>query len=315
MTGMNGNLALKDQLFLPLEPRPLVRQLAGGTLVVGRYEIVSLIDSGSSGLVYLCRDHLCSGYPLAMKVISPDITRDPDAFRRAHYEISLITRVRHPNVVRALNTIVAADFLAFTMEYVDGANLHDKLLRSSPLSVKESLNLLTEICAGLEALHNVGIVHHDLKPANILLTSRQKVKLSDLGVSREVTRPLTAHGTRISGTVPYISPEYLRSGMFDRRSDIYSLGVIAYEMLTGETPFRGKNTVETLQMRFHYEPAPVHLKRLDCPESLSRVISKAMQRDPKKRFQTSTEMSRALANLLPRSESPRSIFLRKIGNL
>lgn len=220
--------------FLNLQP---------GTIVNGRYEVVKCLGTGSMGMVYACRHRELQGHIVAMKVLFSEVARDEVAAARFRNEIVASYGVSHPNVVRAYEYFRDGDLIAFTMEYIGGGDLADKISVDEKIAVPEIVRMLQQMCSGVQAIHDAGIIHRDLKPENILLTAQGDIKITDFGIARTGTGPkLTEHGG-VVGTIDYVSPEYLEQGQVDARSDIYALGVLAYEMITQESPFKGKSVI------------------------------------------------------------------------
>ncbi|MCB0322637.1 MAG: serine/threonine protein kinase [Bdellovibrionales bacterium] len=267
--------------FLNLQP---------GTIVNGRYEVVKCLGTGSMGMVYACRHRELAGHIVAMKVLFAEVARDEVAAARFRNEIVASYGVSHPNVVRAYEYFRDGDLIAFTMEYIGGGDLADRISSDDEIPIDEIVMMLCQMASGVQAIHDAGIIHRDLKPENILITSQGDIKITDFGIARTGTGPkLTEHGG-VVGTIDYVSPEYLERGQVDRRSDIYALGVLAYEMITSVSPFKGKSVIETMTMRLRTDPEPPHHLRLDCPVALSTIILKAMARDPEERYQQAREM-------------------------
>ena len=279
---------MADDHFLNLQP---------GTIVNGRYEIVKSLGTGSMGMVYACRHRELGGHLVAMKVLFAEVARDEVAAARFRNEIVASYGVSHPNVVRAYEYFRDGDLVAFTMEYVGGGDLADRIGGDEPMPISEIIRLLQQMCSGVQAIHEAGIVHRDLKPENILLTEHGDAKITDFGIARTGTGPkLTEHGG-VVGTIDYVSPEYLERGEVDARSDIYALGVMAYEMITGESPFQGKSVIETMTMRLRTDPIEPQRIRVDCPAELSAIVMKALRRDPKERYQRAAEVLEDLKKL------------------
>lgn len=274
--------------FLNLQP---------GTIINGRYEVVKCLGAGSMGMVYACRHRELAGHIVAMKVLFAEVARDEVAAARFRNEIVASYGVSHPNVVRAYEYFRDGDLIAFTMEYIGGGDLADRIANDEEISIPEIITMLCQMASGVQAIHDAGIIHRDLKPENILLTSQGNIKITDFGIARMGTGPkLTEHGG-VVGTIDYVSPEYLERGQVDARSDIYALGVLAYEMITGESPFKGKSVIETMTMRLRTNPEPPHHLRMDCPVALSNIVLKAMARDPVQRYQSAAEMLEDLEEL------------------
>jgi len=272
---------MADENLISLQP---------GTVIAGKYEVVKCLGAGSMGLVYACRHRELSGHLVAIKVLFPEVAQDNVAAARFRNEIVASYGVSHPHVVRAYEYFRDGDLVAYTMEYVGGGDLAERLGTGDPLPIPEVIRLLSQITSGVQAIHEAGIVHRDLKPENILLTPSGDVKITDFGIARTGHGPkLTEHGG-VVGTIDYVSPEYLEKGHVDARSDIYALGVLAYEMITGESPFRGDSVIATMTMRLRSDAKPPSSLRNDCPPALDRIILKALARDPEQRYQASIEI-------------------------
>jgi len=269
--------------------------LQPGTVIAGRYEVVKCLGAGSMGLVYACRHRDLQGHLVAIKVLFPEVAQDKVAAARFRNEIFASYGVSHQNVVRAYDYIRDGDLVGYTMEYVGGGDLADRI--SNPeekVSIEEILDILSQMCLGVQAIHDVGIVHRDLKPENILLGKEGQVKIADFGIARTGHGPkLTEHGG-VVGTIDYVSPEYMLNSHVDWRSDIYAIGILAYEMIAGESPFRGDSVYATMTKRLKSDPAPPSTSREDCPPELDRIVLKAMARDPETRYQSTLEMYRDL---------------------
>jgi len=271
-----------DEQLISLQP---------GTIVAGRYEVVKCLGAGSMGLVYACRHRELQGHLVAIKVLFPEVSRDKIAAQRFRNEIFASYGVSHPNVVRAYEYIRDGDLVAYTMEYVGGGDLADRLGKGKELmSIEEISNILAQMCLGVQAIHDAGIVHRDLKPENILLSKDGGIKIADFGIARTGHGPkLTEHGG-VLGTIDYVSPEYMMNSQVDWRSDIYAVGILAYEMTTGESPFRGDSVYATMTKRLKADAKPPSVLRPECPKALDTIILKAMERDPENRYQAAGEM-------------------------
>ena len=252
------------------------------------------------GLVYACRHRELAGHLVAIKVLFPEVAQDKVAAARFRNEIFASYGVSHPNVVRAYEYIRDGDLVAYTMEYVGGGDLADRLSKPGKfMPIDEVVRLLGQMSSGVQAIHDAGIVHRDLKPENILLTTDGQVKIADFGIARTGHGPkLTEHGG-VVGTIDYVSPEYMLNSHVDWRSDIYALGILAYEMIAGESPFRGDSVYATMTKRLKQDAAPPSSLRPECPPALDRIILKAMQRDPEQRYQSAAEMYYDLQALNP----------------
>lgn len=282
---------MTDEHFLSLQP---------GTVIAGRYEVVKCLGAGSMGLVYACRHRELSGNLVAVKVLFPEVAQDKVAAARFRNEIFASYGVSHPNVVRAYEYLRDGDLVAYTMEFVGGGDLSDRLSRwkSDPLPISEAVRLLWQMAGGVQAIHDAGIIHRDLKPENILLTSDGHVKIADFGIARTGYGPkLTEHGG-VVGTIDYVSPEYMLNSQVDWRSDIYALGILTYEMLTGDSPFRADSVYATMTKRLKMDPAPPSHYRPEVPKELDAIVLKALAREPEDRYQAAIDIQNDLAPLV-----------------
>lgn len=279
-----------------------------GTIIGSRYKVIRCLGTGSMAVVYACTDREQGGQIVALKVLFPEVAQDRVGLRRFRNEIFASYGVVHENVVRAFEYIRDGDITGYTLEYVSGGDLADKLAQSNtPIPIGEVLELLIDMCAGLQAIHDAGIVHRDMKPENILLTDLGRAKIADFGIARTGGgQKLTEHGGVI-GTIDYVSPEYMLNSHVDWRSDIYALGILAYEMVTGEAPFRGESVYATMMKRLKTEPKVPSSLRSECPVELDRIIQKAMARALEERYQSAQAM---LDDLLPLQRDFASDVLR-----
>ena len=278
--------------------------LQPGTVIAGRYEVVKCLGAGSMGLVYACRHRELSGHMVAIKVLYPEVAQDRIASARFRNEVFAAYGVSHPNVVRAYEYIKEGDLVAYTMEYVGGADLACRLEGGTPIPIPEVMSIMSQMCLGVQAIHDAGIVHRDLKPENILVSKEGVVKIADFGIARTNKGPkLTEHGG-VVGTIDYVSPEYMLNSQVDWRSDIYAIGILGYEMIAGESPFKGESVYETMTKRLNCDPTPLTKVRDDCPPELDQVVVRAMARDPEKRYQAAVEVFYALQALPFAQNSP-----------
>jgi serine/threonine protein kinase len=264
--------------------------LQPGTVIGGKYEVVRCLGAGSMGMVYACRHRDLQGQLVAAKVLFREVALDAVAAARFKNEILASYGVSHPNVVRAYEFIRDGDLIAYTMEFIGGGDLADRMSRPELVSIAEILRLLSQMAAGVQAIHDAGIVHRDLKPENILLTNDGAVKIADFGIARKTDGPkLTEHGG-VVGTLEYVSPEYMLRSQVDWRSDIYALGVLAFELITGEPPFKGDSAYASISKRLQTDPEPPSKYRSECPSGLDHIVLKALQRDPEERYQSAVEI-------------------------
>jgi serine/threonine protein kinase len=278
-----------------------------GTVVHGKYRIQARLGEGGMAIVYKAHHELLDEYH-ALKVIRPELARDPEFMSRFRNEAIMARKLNHPNAVRVYDLDIAEDGLPFiAMELVVGDTLTTLIQRTGPLPISLVLSIAAHICDALDAAHKLGLIHRDIKPDNIVLIAQPqgppKAKLLDFGICRlreEIagSKGLTQTGMMI-GTPEYMSPEQAlgkRGGALDGRSDIYSLGIVMYRMLTGELPFKAETTVEMILQHLRTAPVPPHRLKpsLAIPESVSAIVMKALEKAPEKRFATGAEMAAAI---------------------
>jgi serine/threonine-protein kinase len=235
-----------------------------------------------------------------MKVLFPEIAQDRVAAARFRNEISASYGVSHPHVIRAYEYVRDGDLVAYTMEYVGGGDLAERLGRTDEIiPIPECVRIFAQMCSGVQAIHDAGIVHRDLKPENIFLTKDNTVKIGDFGIARAGSGPrLTEHGG-VVGTIEYVSPEYMLNSQVDWRSDIYAMGILAFEMVTREAPFTGDTVYAKMTKRLRNDPPPPSQFRPECPKELDKIILRAMARNPDERFQSAAEILFELQALMP----------------
>ncbi|MCF7222763.1 serine/threonine-protein kinase [Marilutibacter chinensis] len=280
--------------------------LVPGTVLAGRFRIESLLGIGGMGVVYRATD-LALDVPVAIKLLRPELAHRSDSFERFRSELLLARQVSDPHVVRIHDLARHNDQWLISMDYVDGAALDRVLDRDGAFAVEDALRIARQLAQGLAAAHAKGVIHRDLKPANVLLDAAGNAYISDFGVARSLaTSGLTRSGSVI-GTPDYLSPEQARGDAIDGRSDLYALGLILYEMLTGKPPFASGTMAEVLAQRMLRTPAPVTGERADVPAWVARLLDKLLRPQPAHRFQTGTEVIAAI----DRREVPRELRPRK----
>lgn len=270
-----------------------------GTVIAGRYRLERLIGMGAMGQVFEAWD-LDLETTVAAKLLGPDLVSDSTALQRFRQELLLARKISHPNVIRLHDMVHEGSWWLITMDFVAGRTLADHLreIRSAP--VEQAIDYAMQIARGLEAAHDVGVVHRDLKPANILIDSRERLLISDFGIARSLSQAgLTRQGV-IVGTLDYLSPEQAAGEKVDGRSDLYALGIILCEMLTGGLPFFATTAEEAISQRLVSSPRP--LQNLDdCPHWLAGVCHRLLRRDPDERYQS----ARAVIEALRQEQAPR----------
>lgn len=255
---------------------------------LGDYTIVRRLGQGGMGTVYQAR--AATGQPVVLKVPFEQLLEEPGTQARYERELEIARTLDHPNIQRLLATgKTNGDTLPYTvLEWVDGGLLRDHLYEGRPLRADEAVRITTQICDALEYCHQRGIIHRDLKPDNALLTRDGQVKLMDFGAAlleggRKIT---TASLSPALGTPDYMSPEQVQGQRGDARSDVYSLGVMTYEMLAGEPPYRGDNALAVMAQHVQSRPPPLRSKNNQVSIALAAVVAKALRRDPDARYQT-----------------------------
>jgi serine/threonine-protein kinase len=270
----------------------------------GRYRIVRKVGEGGMSFVYLASD-IATQEQYAIKVLSAALSSDENAMARLRREASLGMRLAHPNVCHIIRLGETQDGLVYVvMPYVEGEVLSDRNNRLGTLSIAEVVRHVRDIAAGLHVAHELKIVHRDLKPENVMICKQpgggERAVVMDFGLAKErradaELQKLTATGI-ILGTPEFMSPEQLRGRPLDPRTDVYSLALMTYEMLTAKLPFSGRTQQEMMIARLRSDPVPL---RQAAPslglEAVERVLGKAMQRDPNDRYQTAPEFATALA--------------------
>ena len=271
-----------------------------GELIVGRYELEELVGSGGMSNVFRAHDRLLER-TVALKILHEQYTRDEDYVERFRREARAVAQLTHPNIVTVIDRGEQDGRQFIVFEYVDGQNLKDLSARG-PLDPREAIRLALQVAHALSFAHDRGLVHRDVKPQNVLLNDEGQAKVTDFGIARS----LDVHGVTQTGTVlgtsDYIAPEQARGQKVDPKTDIYSLGAVLYELLTGEVPFSGDNFV-AVAMRHVSEPPPsVLVQRPDCPLRLDLAIQRAMAKDPADRFASMDDLCAELEACLAEIE-------------
>jgi serine/threonine-protein kinase len=270
--------------------------LTSGTLLDGRYRVGALIARGGMSMVYRGVDTRLDR-PVAIKVMSPYYVSDPAFLSRFEREARLAASLGHSGVVAMYDQGRDGDLVFLVMELVDGGTLRDLLRERGSLSVAITMSILEPLLAALGAAHAAGLVHRDVKPENVLISSRGAVKIADFGLVRAVSSQTMATGDVILGTVAYLSPEQVATGASDARSDVYATGIVAYEMLTGRAPFGGDTPMSVAYQHVHSDvPRPAALA-IGTPDALDDLIVAATRRDPAARPRDASAFLSALVGI------------------
>jgi serine/threonine protein kinase len=265
---------------------------------IGDYEIRRLLGRGGMGAVYLAHDHALDRR-VALKILPSRLSGDPDVVARFQREAMAMAKVRHPNLMHIYSVGEHKGHPFFAMEYIKGSTLSSIIREAGCLPAEQAVHILAEIISALAKVHGRGLIHRDIKPGNVMIDEDGRAVLMDFGLAREESDVgLTADHT-VLGTPNYMSPEQARGGHIDSRSDIYSLGVVLYEMLAGAPPFKGKTSYEILRQQIETPiPAP-SVKNPDAPQLLDQVVARATAKDPAERHQTVQEMAADLVAAFP----------------
>jgi serine/threonine-protein kinase len=267
-------------------------------LFAGRYEVLSSLGEGGMGAVFRARDRELDD-EVALKVLKPPTTDGAPLAEILRQEIKLARMITHANVVRVHDFGEADGLLFLTMEYVPGTTLRELLDGRPGLDVTPALQIAKQVCRGLAAVHKAGIVHGDLKPQNVMVMGNGVVKLMDFGVARAGAASGMTSSAPIAGTPLYMSPEQARGAELDERSDLYSAGVVLFELFTGRAPFRDGDALEI--MRAHLDEAPPNPRTLrgDLPETLVGIILACLHKSRLRRPGSAAELERLLMRVRP----------------
>ena len=262
-----------------------------GKRLDGRYEMRELIGVGGMAYVYKAYDSV-DDRTVAVKILRDEFLTNDEFVRRFRNESKAIAILNHPNIVKVLDVGFGERLQYIVMEYIDGITLKEYLDQRKDIRWKEAVHFTSQILRALQHAHDKGIVHRDIKPQNIMLLSDGTIKVTDFGIARLTRSEMqaTAVGNKAIGSVHYISPEQARGEITDEKTDLYSVGIMLYEMLTGKLPFEADNAVSVAIMQMQSEATVPHLLNEEIPEGLEQITLKAMQKDTVKRYQSAAEM-------------------------
>lgn len=259
-----------------------------GKLIGGRYEIISLVGSGGMADVYNAVDNRLSRQ-VAIKVLKEEYSSDKNFVMKFRAEAQSAAGLSHPNIVNVYDVGEDEGLHYIVMELVEGITLKKFIERKGKLELKEAVGIAIQIAQGMEAAHANHIIHRDIKPQNIIISKEGKVKVTDFGIAKAATSNTIAAGQAV-GSVHYISPEQARGGYSDEKSDIYSLGITLYEMISGKMPFAADNTVSVALLHINEEAVPLRELDPEIPASIDKIVQKCMQKKPERRYLTATEL-------------------------
>ena len=306
-TYIDPDATIVEGMLPPLTPLPARRpvsrvqsaapMLDAGDVLGGRYEILQLLGEGGMGAVYKAMDRELDR-PVALKLIRPELASNPSILARFKQELLLSRQVTHKNVIRIYDLGDADGVKFITMEFVEGRDLRaliqERAQEQKKFSAEEAVEIMQQVCQALEAAHGVGVIHRDLKPQNIMREDSGRILVMDFGLARTMEGDGMTQVGALVGTMEYMSPEQALAKELDQRSDIFTAGLILYELLTGKMPFRADSALASLIKRTQERAVPVSDHDGSIPGTLSSVVSKCLERDPALRYQNATEMLRDL---------------------
>ncbi|NLB17327.1 MAG: serine/threonine protein kinase, partial [Syntrophomonadaceae bacterium] len=266
-------------------------------LLQNRYKLLEKIGEGGMATVYKARCTLLDRI-VAVKILKDEYTRDSNLVAKFRSEAQSAARLSHPNIVNVYDVGEDQGANFIVMEYIEGINLKEYIEQKNLLSPEEAISIALMICDALAQAHEKGLIHRDIKPHNIMLTRDGIAKVADFGIARAANTATITFGGDMVGSVHYVSPEQARGEPVDSTSDIYSLGCLLYEMVTGRVPFDATSPVTVALKHIHERPIPPSVVNIQVPGSLEEVIMIAMEKKPAYRYQTAMEMRQALNDAL-----------------
>ena len=268
-----------------------------GMFVAERYEIMGKIGAGGMSDVYKARDHILGRF-VAIKVLKQEFSEDVNFVVKFRTEAQSAAGLEHPNIVNIYDVGSEAGMHYIVMEYVEGVTLKTYIEKKGQLTYKEAVSIAIQVGRGIEAAHAKNIIHRDIKPQNILISTEGKAKVTDFGIARAVSSNTIS--ADVMGSVHYASPEQARNGFVDDKSDIYSLGIVMYEMVTGRVPFDGETTVSIAIQHLQEEMTIPSVFAPELPVSLEKIILKCTQKSPDRRYLNISELLADLKQVLVR---------------
>ncbi|HPW41509.1 MAG TPA: Stk1 family PASTA domain-containing Ser/Thr kinase, partial [Bacillota bacterium] len=278
-----------------------------GRVLGDRYEILEKVGGGGMALVYKAKCRLLNRY-VAIKVLRPEFTEDEEFVKKFRREAQSAASLSHPNIVGIYDVGTENNSYYIVMEYIKGQTLKELIKSKGTLGVEYSTNIAIQICYALEQAHKNNIVHRDIKSHNILIREDNSVKVTDFGIARAVSSSTITNTGNVIGSVHYFSPEQARGGYVDEKSDIYSLGVVMYEMLTGRLPFEGDSPIAVALKHIQEEPEPPSGINSRIPKAIEAIIMKCMEKEVSKRYNSASEIINDLRQSLV---MPNGDFVKK----
>ena len=259
-----------------------------GTMLAGRYEILEEVGKGGMAYVYKARCHFLNRL-VAIKVLKEELSDDKEFVHRFNTEAQAAARISNPHVVSIYDVGFENGLYYIVMEYVDGITLKEYIAEKGVLPWKKAAEFAAQICEGLSAAHKKSVIHRDIKPQNIIMTQGEVLKVTDFGIARATSQATTTTSNSTIGTVHYLSPEQARGGYTNERTDIYSLGVVLYEMLTGRLPFDDNTAIAIAIKHIQEKPVLPRILNSDIPESMQYIVMKALNKEQNLRYATADE--------------------------
>ena len=278
-----------------------------GKMLDNRYELVEFIGNGGMALVYRAIDHR-TGHSVAVKILRPEFNQDAEFLGRFEREATTASRMSHHNIVNLLDVGQDGEYRYLVMEFVRGKTLKDVIQDRGALAPEVAGQIAIRILSALQHAHKNGIIHRDIKPQNILVHSDGHIKVADFGIARVTGSSTISRSDSVMGSVHYFSPEQARGEEVTFASDLYSVGVVLYEMLTGQPPFDGDTPVAIALQHINGKAQPMHEINAAVPPAMERVVEKAMEKRPEKRYQSALEMAQDLQRAL---QDPQGDWLEK----
>ncbi|TDX49202.1 Stk1 family PASTA domain-containing Ser/Thr kinase [Orenia marismortui] len=267
-----------------------------GKVLNNRYEIIEKVGTGGMAIVYRATDKLL-GRPVAVKILQPQFADNETAVKRFNREAQSVASLSHPNIVNIFDIGRDDDLHYIVMEYVTGNDLKEELKKVGRFEVDKAIQLITGICNALIKAHRNNIIHCDIKPHNILVTKDNRAKVTDFGIARAVTSATMAHTNSVMGSAHYLSPEQAKGAKVSTKSDIYSLGIVLYELLTGQVPFTGENHISIALKHLEEKPPSPQEINQNISDELASIILKAIAKKPEDRYNSVVEMLRDLKEI------------------
>lgn len=270
--------------------------------VIGNFLLLKTIGRGSMGEVFLAQHLDDPTHTVALKVFRPNAAHAGSLQARFRNEIAMSSRVNHKNVMRPHEIIQRGDLLAYTMDYMDGGDLTEWMRQNPHPEIQDVLEILAQVCEGVQAIHDAGMIHRDLKPENILLGKDGSIRITDFALARTTTLARSTQRGKVVGTIDYLSPQYLEHGTVSPQCDVYSLGALAFELLARRAPIVAEGVYESIMLKISTDAPLLSTINSAIPLRVAQVVAKALARSTEVRFATPRQMAEAIRGLLKEGE-------------